>query len=74
MIIAAAILAFILICFLRVRLLAQYDENGFILRVCRPYRERILPADRRAAKRKKKARESAIKAGRLESLRAQLPP
>ncbi|NLT14173.1 MAG: DUF2953 domain-containing protein [Clostridiales bacterium] len=77
MIIAAAILAFlILICFLRVRLLAQYDEDGFILSAyVGPFRKRILPDDKKKQRKEKKekARESVIKAGRLESLKAQLP-
>lgn len=77
MIIAAAILALlILICFLRIRLLAQYDENGLILSAyAGPFKKRILPADKakKRKEKKKKARESVIKAGRLENLRSQLP-
>jgi hypothetical protein len=77
MIIAAAVLALLLlVCLIRVRLIAVYDETGFNLSASvGPFKQRILPADKtkRRKEKKEKVREGVVKAGRLESLRNQLP-
>jgi hypothetical protein len=79
MIIAAAVLAFlILICLIRVKLIAVYGEDGFVIDAyIGPLLKKILPSgkikkkDRK--KKKEKVREGVVKAGRLESLKNQLP-
>ncbi len=79
MIIAAAVLAFlILICFLRVKLVIMYDESGFaLIAYLGPFPKRILPSGKkkkgRPKKKKAEAREGIERAGRLESLKNQLP-
>ena len=80
MIIVAAVLAFlILVCLMRIKLVAVYSEEGFLLQAyIGPFHMKILPSDStkkgsHKKKKKEKALESVEKAGRLESLRSQLP-
>ncbi len=79
MIAAAAVLAFLLlISFLRVGITAVYEEVGFILEAyIGPVIIKIFPADKTRKEsrkeKKEKTREGVVKAGRLESLRNQLP-
>lgn len=82
MIAVAAVLAvLILICFLRIGVVAMYSEDGFILDAyIGPVTLKIFPSDKAKKKDKKskktkkeKTPEDAVKPGRLESLRSQLP-
>ncbi|NLA88135.1 MAG: hypothetical protein GX847_12835, partial [Clostridiales bacterium] len=79
MIIASAVVAFLLlICFIRFGLIAVYGENGFELRVSiGPFKRRIFPTDKTRkkddGKKKEQKAESAEKAGKLETLKNQLP-
>lgn len=79
MIIAAAVLAFlILICLLRLKLVAVYDAEGiYLCAYFGPFKMRILPSAKskkeNRKEKKEKVRENVIKTGRLEALRDQLP-
>jgi hypothetical protein len=79
MIIAAAVLAFlILISLLRIKLIALYNQDGFVLKASiGPIPIKILPSEKTEKegrkKKKKEALENVEKAGRLEGLKNQLP-
>jgi hypothetical protein len=63
--------------FCRIGVVAQYGENGLTAAAAvGPVRIRLLPRREKAAAQKEKGKktvETAVKAGRLESLRNQLP-
>lgn len=79
MIAAAAVLAvLIIICFLRVGVVAMYVEDGFVLNAYfGPVVKKILPsAKTKKGKRKEKeekATEGVIKAGKLDRLKEHIP-
>lgn len=82
MIVAAAILlVLVIISFLRLGVVGIYDDDGFLLNAyIGPFKIKILPGketqkdkNKSKEKSKDKLREGAVKAGKLETLKKQLP-